>query len=431
MMILTTAVSIVLLLGSCYCDDEEEALVEEFDLEVGQSVDILSLNYPDDASANLQQIWRLKTSLGSVIQLKCDDIRLFQSNPCNDYALEITDESGTLVKCGSDYKFQYVSSGETLELVLTTGQWGRGFVKCRAQAINDQEAVQTTTQKNLYSFLEDGPVDIDSSEHGGPPGRRNTSCPCGWANKDAGRIYGGRETKVNEYPFMAGLTEEGNRLMFCGAVILDPWHALTAAHCIDEGVNYSLVVGEHDTRTESETSATYTVAVREVIVHADYVPSLFHNDIALLVLRSELRFDKYVGPVCLPTGPMNVEGEYIKLIGWGKTETGKYMNPFLQKVDLRVLSKSTCYELRPSLIPPGSPKQLCAYAAKKSACSGDSGGPLVWLHPDTNRFVLVGIVSYGTTNCGSKMPRVSTDATAYLDWIRDNMKAGDRTCSVE
>lgn len=51
---------------------------------------------------------------------------------------------------------------------------------------------------------------------------------------------------------------------------------------------------------------------------------------------------------------------------------------------------------------------------------GDSGGPIVYLDPDTNRYTLVGVVSYGA-ECASVTPGVNTEVAAYLDWIQKNM----------
>lgn len=63
------------------------------------------------------------------------------------------------------------------------------------------------------------------------------------------RIVGGRETGVNEYPMMAGLIDGRLRELFCGATIISPSYALTAAHCLigKKPKTIGLLVGEHDT----------------------------------------------------------------------------------------------------------------------------------------------------------------------------------------
>jgi len=84
--------------------------------------------------------------------------------------------------------------------------------------------------------------------------------------------------------------------------------------------------------------------------------------------------------------------------------------------------------------------QKCAGGLKGNACVGDSGGPLVLqvrkrsLKLQRNLFLLscqikdklsflVGVVSFGTYDCGSfPTPSVFSDLHCYIDWIIDTIK---------
>jgi len=46
------------------------------------------------------------------------------------------------------------------------------------------------------------------------------------------------------------------------------------------------------------------------------------------------------------------------------------------------------------------------------------------LTPDEEetRWYLVGVTSFGSKNCGSGRPGVYTRVTAYIDWIKTNIK---------
>ncbi|KAL1461559.1 hypothetical protein WDU94_013444, partial [Cyamophila willieti] len=57
----------------------------------------------------------------------------------------------------------------------------------------------------------------------------------------------------------------------------------------------------------------------------------------------------------------------------------------------------------------------------QDSCNGDSGGPLIWENPNTDRHYLIGVVSYGTEQCGIGSPGVYTRVTSYLHWIIRNM----------
>lgn len=57
------------------------------------------------------------------------------------------------------------------------------------------------------------------------------------------------------------------------------------------------------------------------------------------------------------------------------------------------------------------------------SCNGDSGGPLVYKGPNTDgSWYQVGIVSFGTKQCGKGTPGVYTRVTSHLDWIKENLE---------
>jgi secreted trypsin-like serine protease len=56
---------------------------------------------------------------------------------------------------------------------------------------------------------------------------------------------------------------------------------------------------------------------------------------------------------------------------------------------------------------------------------GDSGGPLSLFIDDARvpHWVLIGIVSFGSTNCGKDgTPGLYTKVTSYLEWISNNIR---------
>nr|ATU82411.1 venom S1 protease 12 [Lethocerus distinctifemur] len=270
--------------------------------------------------------------------------------------------------------------------------------------------------------------EIDSSEEGQSLGQKTTTCPCGWTNKDDGRIVGGRETKINEFPHMAGLAFEnetaGQLSLFCGATILTPYHVLTAAHCTERRDPKSIyvIVGDHDLLSVTETKHTNIYRAGRVVSHENYDGMNFYHDIALIVLQKKMAFNQAVGPACLPKEPRPMLNEYVKVTGWGNTKYKGSMSNVLLKVNLRVVPIQDCsdrYWQTPVNVT--DPKQFCTYGLGKDACQGDSGGPLVWLDPETNRFTHVGIVSYGWA-CAKSSPGVNTDVHAYLNWVNANIK---------
>lgn len=71
--------------------------------------------------------------------------------------------------------------------------------------------------------------------------------------------------------------------------------------------------------------------------------------------------------------------------------------------------------------------QLCAGLRQggKDSCQGDSGGPLWWQNPETQRRILVGIVSNGRGCARPGYPGVYTRVSKYFTWILETMARKD------
>jgi secreted trypsin-like serine protease len=95
-----------------------------------------------------------------------------------------------------------------------------------------------------------------------------------------------------------------------------------------------------------------------------------------------------------------------------------------RKVDVEVVSNEACQRAFPSKNI--TTTQICAGGEEgKDSCNGDSGGPLMRDHViDRLHFwYLVGVVSYGSRNCGTKdMPGVYTRVSEYIAWIESNLE---------
>ncbi|KAL1124562.1 hypothetical protein AAG570_001186 [Ranatra chinensis] len=261
---------------------------------------------------------------------------------------------------------------------------------------------------------------VYSDEHGRDAGTRPTNCSCGWTNK--ARIVGGKETLKNEYPLMAGVMRKVKRSIVCGGTILTQKHVMTAAHCPFQypGESLTVVIGEHDQLEDVSKSGAEIIDVAKSIIHEKYDDETLHYDIALLVLARSVQFTQLVGPACLPTNNINVINEYVKVLGWGRLQTGGATSPVLLKVNLRVIPLKLCIDnyIRP--IEDKNPFQMCTYLRSKDSCQGDSGGPVLWLDPETNRYTVVGVVSYGK-RCGHLSPSVNTQVASFLDWIQQKI----------
>ncbi|KAF6210644.1 hypothetical protein GE061_013751 [Apolygus lucorum] len=270
----------------------------------------------------------------------------------------------------------------------------------------------------------------DSSEWGLGGGKVQTNCTCGWTNKQGGRIVGGRNTLVNEYPLIAGIVNRGRpNFIFCAGTIITERHVLTASHCKPDRASQllSVVLAEHKVSSKTE-SKTTIIDVTQFITHERYnLQRNTENDVALLVLASKVPVGKTIGPACFPKANLNVVGQKVRVVGWGALYSDGPQPDILQKVDLDVQPTSACSKVYKGI----TEGQLCTYTLKKDACQGDSGGPVIWRDPGTNRYTVVGIVSYGYGCAQVGAPGVNTKVSAYRDWILQKIQQtvpGAATC---
>nr|XP_014277240.2 venom serine protease 34-like [Halyomorpha halys] len=238
----------------------------------------------------------------------------------------------------------------------------------------------------------------------------NLTCNCGWQNLR--RIYGGKETKKNQYPWMVALN------IGCGGSIITPYHVLTAAHCTYQrfAIQLKVYVGLHY-RYGRDNPYSNIHLVYRIFQHEGYDDDEVINDISILYLFTGIKFHQKVGPVCLPHTQRNLEGKFIKVTGWGRTINTGDQN-VLREVDVQVISIEECQKKWGKI--PIRQTQICAYTPFKDSCNGDSGGPLVYEDPDTHRFTQVALVSFGPEDCGTDpLPSVNTNVFSYVDWIRN------------
>ncbi|XP_043285567.1 transmembrane protease serine 9-like [Venturia canescens] len=242
---------------------------------------------------------------------------------------------------------------------------------------------------------------------------------------NSGRIVGGEDAEPGEFPYQVSLqwsqssSQEGRH--FCGGCILSENYIVTAGHCALAVPSYgSFVVkaGKHFiTRAEPEEQV---VEVEKSVVHPEYVGYVAPYDIAVLKLKTPLKFNSAVQPIELPKQGEIFEGK-SHLSGWGSVAgNGQEMPTVLQKVVLPILNFEPCKKAFDTIVGsshPLSPKNICTSGENgRSACSGDSGGPLVF--KTDYQTTLIGLVSWGIMPCGQiHAPSVYTQVSDFVDWI--------------
>ena len=187
------------------------------------------------------------------------------------------------------------------------------------------------------------------------------------------------------------------------------------------------ILGEH--KWQKDEKSEQRMSLSQVHIHAQYKPSTFDSDIALIKFTKQAIYTDYVIPVCLPTSSDDIalskSGNTGRVSGWGargfnKTRTVKT----LHNVEVPIVDNATCKANHaPKYLVTSN--MLCAGKTdgKGDACKGDSGGPLTVKNPSTDKHILVGVVSWGDQVCGKKNKYgVYTKVQNYLSWINSHIK---------
>lgn len=253
---------------------------------------------------------------------------------------------------------------------------------------------------------------------------------CGEQEIPGFRVVGGTESTPGQWPWMAAIFLHGNKRteFWCGGSLIGKRHILTAAHCTRDTRQkpfnprqFTVRLGDIDLRKDDEPSNPETYNVVEIKAHPRFSRVGFYNDIAILILDRDVRKSKYVIPLCLPEEHLSEKftNQRPTVVGWGTTYYGGKESAIQRQAELPVWRNEDCDQ---AYFQPINENFICAGYTDggKDACQGDSGGPLM-LRKD-NRWMQIGIVSFGN-KCGEPgYPGVYTRVTQYLDWIKQNMQ---------
>jgi secreted trypsin-like serine protease len=244
-------------------------------------------------------------------------------------------------------------------------------------------------------------------------------------------IVGGSGASIASFPFQVALydPQAGSPAagFFCGGVIIDSTHVVTAAHCITGGGGRQAgSAGDVAVLAGSSTlDPTDPGSVRDPVqssaFDSHYNPQSSDYDVALLTLVRPLWAGSTapsvngvdtIAPLPLDPGkasayanPNVTPAITATASGWGDVNPapghGVSYPTSLRAVRMPLVSDSLCEEQYAAIEQPITSRMICAGGGRShlDTCYGDSGGPLV-VDQDTPArppadYVLVGLVAFG------------------------------------
>ncbi|XP_058822133.1 trypsin 3A1-like [Topomyia yanbarensis] len=210
------------------------------------------------------------------------------------------------------------------------------------------------------------------------------------------KIIGGHKVDVKNFPYQLSLRSNGNHI--CGASVISRNWALTAAHCLYPGRDIATITVRAGSSGRLSGGQIYNVT--QIVFHPQYDSTMFDNDVALLKVAVAFSGPNVAPVLLVPEGYEPVEGVRSMVSGWGRTLTDLNLPTMLHAVDIPIVGRTTCTRSwGEDLV---TANMICAGQEGRDSCNGDSGGPLV------SGGRQIGVVSWGSTDCGGPLPAVYT-----------------------
>ncbi|CAC5403880.1 TMPRSS15 [Mytilus coruscus] len=236
----------------------------------------------------------------------------------------------------------------------------------------------------------------------------------------------GNDAVPGEWPWQALFFMDGSS--GCGATLIDPYYAITAAHCVDRWTRFQIHVGEvKESKMLGSDDKGQRISVAQVIRHPNYRGSSnsYLSDIAIVRLSQPANYNSYVRPACIATD-IHQSFDNCYITGWGYKEDVNHVSStpdHLQEVRVDInVDVERCNKSIQTLGVIVPTTGICVknknpYAP---ACNGDSGGPLVCQNK-YGRWELVGVASFGKRGCrGDQIPVIYQSVPYHIDWILQN-----------
>ncbi|CAD0198687.1 unnamed protein product [Chrysodeixis includens] len=261
------------------------------------------------------------------------------------------------------------------------------------------------TTRMFCAGLEEGGKDSCQGDSGGPAVVNNKLAGVtSFGRKvksDDGKIVGGTDTTIEQYPHMAYLLLlKGLQYYQCGGSIVNRNYIVTAAHCLTGVSRVQIRIGSTDSNNGGTTYSTSSYTI-----HPRYDSRTSNFDIGVIRVVSGMTLNGNTTKAIqmVESGSDVADGDDVTATGWGATSEGGSTTTQLMKVTIPAINRTECNRL----VGNGNgitTRMFCAGLPEggKDTCQGDSGGPAVV------NSLLAGVTSFGYGCARANSPGVYT-----------------------
>ncbi|XP_059482867.1 brachyurin-like [Neocloeon triangulifer] len=279
-------------------------------------------------------------------------------------------------------------------------------------------SLQTITEAEIKAYM-DNPANKPKLDFK-PTGRYPQTNRAGLSEYHlAPQILGGTNASQKQFPWVAYMACD-DRWLCSGAVISADW-ILTAGNCVYDINEFEIYVGGVDLDVEEKFEQI--VFADNYYLHPNYSQITFENDIALIPVNLTFNdyYYPYIRPICLPklSQTSNTFTKVSAVIaGYGNLadDSATDGSRFMQYVTLRTVNNAVC--VANFGVSQFYSTNICTSPhPTKAPCHNDEGAPLMYRDPETGRYTVIGIYSFGSIYSCANRPAAYTRVSSFLGWI--------------
>ncbi|XP_059610639.1 serine protease gd-like [Phlebotomus argentipes] len=243
----------------------------------------------------------------------------------------------------------------------------------------------------------------------------------------------GNEMQRGSWPWLVALHayKTTNLSFICGGTLISERIILSAAHCLHNRDDYLYAasdviafLGKHNLRKLTEKDVVIS-EISSIHIHPDFLRNnggAFDADIAVLVMRDPVEYQKFIQPACLSRSSILPAGRLGVIVGWGRDEHNNILTFEPRRLEIPIVSETECLAAGKIFSIITTPRTFCGgwRDGKRGPCHGDSGSGLL-IYED-HRWQLLGIISVAVKHpisglCDLSQYVVFTDVSKFVQWI--------------